>query len=45
MLVSDKLQAGQHAYQFDANKLASGVYYYQLVAGKFRDVRKMILLR
>jgi hypothetical protein len=44
-LVSDKLQAGRHNYQFDASKLASGVYYYQVTAGEFKDVRKMILLR
>ena len=44
-LVSDKLQAGRHTYHFDGSKLASGVYYYQLMAGEFRDVRMMILLR
>jgi len=44
-LVSDKLQAGGHKYQFDGSKLASGVYYYQVTAGTFRDVKKMILLR
>jgi hypothetical protein len=44
-LVSKKLNAGKHTYQFDGKNLASGVYYYQLVAGEFREVRKMILLR
>ena len=44
-LVSDKLQAGRHNYKFDGSKLASGIYYYQVIAGEFRDVRKMILLR
>ena len=44
-LVSDKLQAGRHTYQFDGSKFASGIYYYQVSAGEFRDVRKMILLR
>ena len=38
------LQAGLHKYQFDGNNLASGVYYHQVTAGEFRDVRKMILL-
>ena len=44
-LVSDKLQAGIHKYQFDASQLASGVYYYQITAGDYREVKKMILLK
>jgi len=44
-LVSNKLRAGLHQYQFNCNDLASGVYYYQLVAGEYREVKKMILLR
>ena len=43
--VSDNLQAGLHQYTFDGSKLASGVYYYQVTAGEFREVKKMILLR
>ena len=44
-LVSKKLNKGNHTYTFDGKSFASGVYYYQLVAGKYRDVKKMILLR
>jgi len=44
-LVSDKLQAGLHKYTFDGSRLASGVYYYKIRSGEFRDVKKMILLR
>ena len=44
-LVSDKLQAGQHKYTFDGSSLASGLYYYAVTAGEFRDVKKMVLLR
>jgi hypothetical protein len=44
-LVSKKLNQGNHTYTFDGKNLASGIYYYQLVAGEYREVRKMILLR
>jgi CubicO group peptidase (beta-lactamase class C family) len=44
-LVSKKLYQGNHTYKFDGSDLASGVYYYQLVAGDNREVKKMILLR
>ena len=44
-LVSNKLNRGNHTYTFDGKNLASGVYYYQLLAGDYREVKKMILLR
>jgi predicted GH43/DUF377 family glycosyl hydrolase len=44
-LVSNKLNHGNHTYTFDGQNLASGVYYYQLVAGDYREVKKMVLLR
>jgi hypothetical protein len=44
-LVSNKLNSGNYTYTFDGKNLASGVYYYQISAGDFREVKKMILLR
>ena len=44
-IVSKKLDHGNHSYTFDGKNLASGVYYYQLIAGDYREVKKMILLR
>jgi hypothetical protein len=44
-IVSKKLNQGNHTYTFDSQNLASGIYYYQLVAGDFREVKKMIVLR
>jgi fibronectin type 3 domain-containing protein len=37
--------AGEQFIQFDASGLPSGVYFYSLHAGKFGDVRKMLLMR
>ncbi len=44
-LVSGKQKAGNHQVEWDASRFASGVYYYQLMAGDYREVKKMILLR
>jgi len=44
-LVNNKLQAGNHIYEFDGSKLASGVYLYRIESGNFQDVKKMILIR
>jgi hypothetical protein len=44
-LIAEQLVAGSHRCTFDGTRLASGVYYYQITAGEFRDVKKLILLR
>ena len=44
-LVSQKLNQGIHTCTFDGKNLAGGVYYYRLVAGDFREVKKMILIK
>ena len=44
-LVSKNLHQGNYTYKFDGSNLVSGIYYYQLVTGDFREVKKMILLR
>jgi predicted GH43/DUF377 family glycosyl hydrolase len=44
-LVDEKQNAGYHQVEWDASGFASGVYYYRIEAGKFVDVKKMILLR
>jgi Secretion system C-terminal sorting domain len=38
-------QAGTHNLVFDASALSSGVYYYELRAGQFKQVRKMLLVK
>jgi tetratricopeptide (TPR) repeat protein len=45
VLADDNQQAGRYEVSFNASNLASGVYIYQLRAGKFVATKKMILLR
>ncbi len=44
-LVNEYRNAGSYEVNFDASRLASGVYYYQLKAGEFVETNKMILLK
>ena len=44
-LVNESQRAGNHQVGWDASNQASGVYYYQIRAGEFQDVKKMILIR
>ncbi len=44
-LVNELKQSGVYQVTWDAGGLSSGVYYYQLHAGNFTDVKKMLLVR
>lgn len=44
-LVDEYRNAGNYEINFDASKLSSGVYYYQLRAGDFISTKKMILVK
>jgi len=44
-LVSEKKNAGSYQAVWDGSGFPSGIYYYVLKAGEFRDVKKMVLLR
>ena len=44
-LINKSMRAGHYNYQFDASKLASGVYIYRLEAGDVRMSKKMVLLK
>lgn len=44
-LLNKPMPAGYHEVEFNAQNLSSGVYFYRIEAGKFQDVKKMILLR
>ncbi|MCH7963038.1 MAG: T9SS type A sorting domain-containing protein [Bacteroidetes bacterium] len=44
-LINEEKPAGVYEVEFDASVYSSGVYFYNLQAGNFIDVKKMILLK
>ncbi len=44
-LVNEEKLSGDYKVQFDASRLASGIYYYRINAGNFSATRKLILLK
>jgi hypothetical protein len=44
-LVDEFKSAGSYEIDFNASKLSSGVYFYQIQAGTFVETKKMILIR
>src|SRR4030095_15573241 len=45
VFVNGFLKAGSYNAEFDASQFGSGVYFYTLTAGDFRETRKMILTK
>ncbi|MFO7526631.1 MAG: T9SS type A sorting domain-containing protein [Ignavibacteriaceae bacterium] len=45
VLVDEVLNAGNHKIQFNGSKLESGIYFYEIFTGDFRDVKKLILIK
>ena len=44
-LLNDYKNVGKYTVDFNASKLASGVYIYRLKAGDFISTKKMVLLK
>ncbi len=44
-LVNENKPAGSYEVEFNAAKLASGVYYYQLKSGSFVQTKKMVFIK
>jgi len=45
MLVNEDQAVGSHSVTFNANRLSSGVYFYTIESGTFRQSKKMLLLK
>ena len=45
VVVNEEMESGFHQVEFNASNLPSGVYFYQLRAGEFTSMKKMILLK
>ena len=44
-LVNENQLAGSYKVQFNADKLASGIYFYQIRSGNFISTKRMVLLK
>ena len=44
-LVNEQQHPGRYTVRFDGMKLASGVYFYRLIAGNFVNTKKMLFLK
>ncbi len=44
-LVNDFVRSGNHTITFNANNLASGIYYYRISTSKFSEIKKMVFLK
>ncbi len=44
-LVNEIKSAGTYSVDFNASHLSSGVYFYSITAGNFRQVKKMVLAK
>jgi len=44
-LVNGEMNAGNYSVQFDASRLVSGIYFYQLRSGNFTETKRMLLLK
>lgn len=44
-IVSRQLNAGEYEFNFNAKNLTSGVYFYTLKAGNFKETKRMLLVK
>jgi hypothetical protein len=44
-LVSEVQNPGKYEVDFEGSRLPSGVYFYRLTAGRFTEVKKLMLIK
>lgn len=44
-LVQEEKTVGKYIVEFDSSELSSGIYFYSMIAGKYQETKKMILLK
>lgn len=44
-LLNEEKSAGSYTFEFNASKLSSGVYIYQLTSGNFKATKKLLLMK
>ncbi len=44
-LVNEELNPGTYEVEWDASNYSSGIYFYTLTAGDYKETRKMVLIK
>jgi len=44
-LVNERLQAGTYEITFDGSNLTSGIYFYSLTVGNFKETKRMMIIK
>jgi hypothetical protein len=45
VLVNEQKPAGRYTVKWDASRMVSGIYFYRLQAGAFRETKRMVLIK
>jgi hypothetical protein len=44
-LLNEHRNAGVYSVNFDASSLSSGIYFYTVISGEFKDTKKMVMIK
>jgi hypothetical protein len=45
VIVNKQVEAGSYSFTYDASKLSTGLYFYTLTSGDFKETKKMMLVK